>query len=170
MARYNAWQNHQLGASYIDLRQRDETAWFATRAGFWGSIFGTLNHLLWGDYVWMNRFEGKSAPDTALADSASMFDAAEPGEYWEARQAVDRRILRWADGVRRADLSGMHGWLSKAEGREVSVPLANCVVHFFNHQTHHRGQVHTMLTQAGAKVPVTDLVFMPQSGEWLDET
>ncbi len=168
MARYNAWQHHQLALSYIELRQRDKDAWFAPREGFWGSIFGTLNHLLWGDYVWMNRFEGKPEPTATLAESATMFDAQEPGDYWEARQAVDRRILKWAVGVQTADLSGLHSWYSKAEEREVTVPLATCVVHFFNHQTHHRGQVHTMLTQAGAKAPVSDLVFMPETGEWLD--
>ena len=168
LARYNAWQNHQIGESYLELVRRgpgDQGAWEADRGVFWGSIQGTLNHLLWGDYIWMARFEGTGTTDVALADSAALYD--EPGEYWEARCAVDKRILNWAHGMDDAMLGGDLTWYSGAAGRDVTAPLASLVVHFFNHQTHHRGQVHAMLSQAGVSAPVTDLFLMPQDGPWL---
>ena len=168
MARYNAWQNHEIGLCYLEVMRGGGDAWFEDRKAFWGSIFGTLNHLIWGDYIWMARFEGTRGPQAALPGSAALFDADEPGDYWEARQAVDKRILNWAERLKPRDLEGVHNWYSKAEGREVSVPLALCVVHFFNHQAHHRGQVHTMVTQAGHKGWTTDLVFMPEHGDWLN--
>lgn len=166
MARYNAWQNSEIGKCYIETRPSDEQAWFAPRGAFWGSAFATLNHILWGDWVWMNRFEGKPAPDTPLSGSGAVFDENEPGAYWEARQGVDRRILNWAAEVKPRDLEGMHNWYSQAEGREVSVPLGVCVLHMFNHQAHHRGQVHTLLTQAGLRGWTSDLVFMPEDVGW----
>ena len=157
MARYNAWQTGQLldgldGMSEADLR--------ADRGAFFGSILGTLNHLLWGDGMWMARFDGGPAPAGRIADSTGLH----PGlDGWRAaRLSMDGRIIDWATGLQDGDLAGALTWFSGATGREVSKPLAECVTHMFNHQTHHRGQVHAMLTAAGAKAPVSDLVFMPE--------
>lgn len=157
MAHYNAWQNAQLTELLAPMPQAELTR---DRGGFFGSILGTLNHLLWVDLVWMARFAEGEAPEGGIASSPARhatFDA------WRAeRQAADRRFLSWADGVQVVDLEGDLTWYSGAAGREVSRPLAGLVVHMFNHQTHHRGQVHAMLTAAGREAPVSDLFLMPE--------
>jgi uncharacterized damage-inducible protein DinB len=164
MARYNAWQNRQLtealdGVSLEVLR--------ADQGAVFGSILGTLNHVLWGDRVWMHRF----APDRVEAPGCGLQaspDLCATFGVWSAdRFAMDGRIRLWADRLHAVDLTGDMTWVSGALGREVSKPLALCVVHMFNHQTHHRGQTHAMLTAAGAEGPVSDLFAMPQEGPWL---
>jgi len=157
MARYNAWQNKGLRA-IVDAM--DEDALRRDRGAFFGSILGTLNHLLWGDLVWMARFAGGDAPPQAIADSPDM--TATPVEWSTHRFRTDGRISLWADKLASVDLVGDLTWYSEAAKREVTQPMQTCIVHFFNHQTHHRGQVHAMLTAAGAKPGPTDLPFMPE--------
>lgn len=156
MARYNTWQNKGLRSiveamSDADLR-RDHKAYF-------GSVLETLNHLLWGDMVWMARFDGGPGPDLTLGESREMTPT---GPSWAAeRFRLDGRITLWADRLRALDLTGDLTWTSTTTGQQMSKALATCVVHFFNHQTHHRGQIHAMLTASGITPVVTDLVFMP---------
>ena len=162
MARYNAWQNKQLKAAFEALGDKELAK---NRKAFFGSILGTANHLLWGDRLWLSRFAGTPAPDGAIADSEAM---TESGAAWAVeRFRTDGALLHWAERLRAVDLSGPLRWHSGALGREVSKPLSLCAVHLFNHQTHHRGQIHAMLTAAGARAPVSDLVFMPDEGPWL---
>lgn len=157
MARYNAWQNKGL-RTIVDAMDKD--ALRHDRGAFFGSILGTLNHLLWGDLVWMARFAGGDAPPQAIADSPDM--TATPVEWSTYRFRTDGRISLWADKLASVDLVGDLTWYSEAAKREVTQPMQTCIVHFFNHQTHHRGQVHAMLTAAGAKPGPTDLPFMPE--------
>ena len=157
MARYNAWQNKGLRA-IVDAM--DEDSLRRDRGAFFGSILGTLNHLLWGDLVWMARFAGGDAPPQTIADSPDM--TATPVEWSTHRFRTDGRISLWADKLASVDLVGDLTWYSEAAKREVTQPMQTCIVHFFNHQTHHRGQVHAMLTAAGAKPGPTDLPFMPE--------
>ncbi|MEJ2029849.1 MAG: DinB family protein, partial [Maritimibacter sp.] len=86
---------------------------------------------------------------------------------WEAlkalRYAADEKIVDWAGRLAPGDLSGDLNWYSMAMQADVSKPLGLCIAHVFNHQTHHRGQVHAMLTAAGAKPDDTDLAFMDTS-------
>ncbi|MHA7875804.1 DinB family protein [Roseivivax sp.] len=156
MARYNAWQNRQLGAAF---RALGEARLKSAGAGFFGSIFRTANHLLWGDTVWLARFTGSPLPEGGIPESPEFTASLEEQE--RARAALDARLTHWARGLESATLQGDLSWYSGVAGREVSRPMALCVTHFFNHQTHHRGQIHAMLTEAGAKAPVSDLVFMP---------
>jgi uncharacterized damage-inducible protein DinB len=156
MGRYNLWQNRSLVAC-ADALSADERA--RDRGAFWGSIAGTLSHLLWGDSVWMSRFEGSPRPPGTIAASPGF--AADWADYRARRSAMDVHILAWADGLAAADLAGDLVWFSGVLKREVSMPKALQVVHFFNHQTHHRGQVHAMLTAAGRRPEDTDLIFMP---------
>ncbi|MCW9044437.1 MAG: DinB family protein [Pseudopelagicola sp.] len=163
MARYNAWQNTQITTAAETL---DDAALREDRGAFFGSILGTLNHLLWGDLLWMARFDGGAKPDGEIGESVNLCPTL---ATWSAeRFRTDGRIRLWADKVRALDLTGDLRWYSGAQGREVSKPMAQCVVHFFNHQTHHRGQVHAMLTAAGCdRVGDSDLVFMPDEASWL---
>ena len=159
MARYNAWQNRQLKAIF---KERGEAWLRETGQGFFGSIFATANHLLWADMIWMARFTQSPAPKGGIAESIAFTDTLPDWDI--ARFRMDARILDWAENLRSTELFGDLTWYSGAQGREVSRPRALCVAHMFNHQTHHRGQIHAMLTAAGATAPVSDLAFMPEDG------
>lgn len=157
MAAYNVWQNNGLCRV---VQAMDEADVRADRGAFFGSIFGTLNHLLWGDFLWMSRFDGGPAQSPVIADSAAF--AATVGDWVDQRIRTDARIVTWAAGVTASDLSGDLTWFSGSLNAEVAKPTATCITHFFNHQTHHRGQLHAMLTAAGQTPDTTDLVFMPK--------
>lgn len=157
MAAYNVWQNNGLCRV---VQAMDEADVRADRGVFVGSIFGTLNHLLWGDLLWMSRFDGGPAQSPVIADSAAF--TATVGDGAHQRIRTDARIVTWAAGVTASDLSGDLTWFSGSLNAEVAKPTATCITHFFNHQTHHRGQLHAMLTAAGQTPDATDLVFMPK--------
>lgn len=158
MARYNAWQNNQIKAAFQKL---DDAALKKDRKAFFGSLLKTANHLVWGDMLWMSRFDGGVKPDPAVAPGGlEMFDTREDWEI--ARFQTDARILQWAEGVKAVDLSGALTWYSGLSQKELSEPKGLCVMHMFNHQTHHRGQIHAMLTAAGLDAPVSDIPWMPQ--------
>lgn len=159
MARYNAWQNAWLIDAVGSLSAHDLRA---DRGAFFGSVFGTLNHLLWGDQLWMSRFDGGPGPTTGIPHSGQTEKTL---PTWKAaRIRTDGRITNWANTVRPAALRGDLKWYSGSMGRDVTQPTAMCITHFFNHQTHHRGQIHAMLTAAGVKTSDTDLVFMSVEG------
>ena len=157
MARYNEWQNRSLYAAAETISDAERRK---QRGAFFGSIHGTLSHLMWGDQQWMSRF----APDVVQKPSASGKESPDAFPDWEdlkrQRIAMDGTIIAWAD---RLDASSVYGdlyWYSGLAKANVSKPRWFIITHFFNHQTHHRGQVHAMLTQAGAKPEPTDLGFM----------
>jgi uncharacterized damage-inducible protein DinB len=155
MASYNRWQNESLygAADKLTDAQRKEQ-----RGAFFGSIHGTLNHLLWGDQMWMSRFAGTPKPKAAgVSSSSAMYEDWD--ELTRERRAFDQAIAAWADRLDSAWLEGDMTWHSRAIGREMTSPKWLLVTHLFNHQTHHRGQVHCMLTQCGVKPGATDLPF-----------
>lgn len=157
MARYNAWQNNGL-RRMVPAMDHDEV--YQDRGAFFGSIMRTLNHLLWGDTIWISRFDGGPSTDVPPNES---FDMAPTPAVWAAdRFRLDARITLWADSVQAVDLVGDLTWYSGGAGREMSKPMALCVMQLFNHQTHHRGQIHAMLTAAGQNPQDTDLPFMPE--------
>ena len=159
MARYNAWQNNQL---LPVLEKMDEAELRLDRGAFFGSIQGTLNHLLWGDMLWAYRFGALSeAPSGGIEDSSTLWP--DRASWAEARESWDTAILGWAEALEPEDLLGDLTWYSSVMQAEVRKPKALCITHFFNHQTHHRGQVHAMLTAAGQPAPVSDLIFMPEA-------
>ncbi|WP_328591477.1 DinB family protein [Marimonas lutisalis] len=162
MARYNAWQNKQMKAA---LRELGDAACREDRGAFFGSILGTVNHLLWGDGRWMGRFDGGEAQTLAIEKSPGL--TPNLSEWAVARFHMDGRILLWAEKLHAVDLAGDLTWTSGAGEAPHHKPMGLCVVHMFNHQTHHRGQVHAMVTAAGGKGWVTDLPFMSEEGPWL---
>lgn len=155
MAAYNAEMNRRLYAAAARLpdeeRKRD-------RGAFFGSIHGTLAHLLWGDRTWMVRFAGWPKPVQTLRESAML----EPdfATLHAARVEADAGIVAWAAALDEAWLAGEMRWFSNAAQREVSRSHAMLVTHFFNHQTHHRGQAHAMITAAGERTGDTDLFLV----------
>ena len=158
MARYNAWQNCQL---YGFLEAMEPRELSRERGAFFGSILGTLNHLLWGDGLWTARFDGGEAPAAGIEASAALH--VDLAGWQAAREALDRRISGWAGSVKDEALQSDLVYYSGIAGREMRKPMAICVMQLFNHQTHHRGQVHAMLTAAGSQAPVSDLPFMPDA-------
>ena len=156
MARYNRWQNSQLDG-FLEALPAEELS--RDRGAFFGSILRTLSHLCWGDHIWLSRFDGGSPPPVGAGDSVTY--VTDLGGWRALRQTLDARMLVWAEGLTDAALAGDLTWHSGAAGREVTKPLGLLTVHFFNHQTHHRGQVHAMLTATGSKAPVSDLFLMP---------
>lgn len=155
MARYNRWQNENLygvADRLSDLERRRE------RRAFFGSIQQTLSHLLWADRIWMSRFAGTPNPGAGIAQSVTLYPDWE--ELKRERAVFDAKIIEWAERVEpdwlRSDLT----WHSGAIKAEITRPKWLLVTHLFNHQTHHRGQVHCMLTQAGGWPSDTDLPFM----------
>ncbi|SFR51090.1 DinB family protein [Litoreibacter janthinus] len=156
MARYNAWQNRGQMDVMKSLKPADLTR---DRKAFFGSIFGTANHLLWADRLWMSRFDGGFAPRETAAESAQLHDNLQL--YFDDRMRTDAHINRWVAGLSQVSLIGPLTYHSVVADREISKPVAMCVSHFFNHQTHHRGQIHAMMTAAGHTPGDTDLVFLP---------
>ena len=134
MARYNAWQNRQLTEA-LDGQSLEVLT--EDRGAFFGSILGTLNHLLWGDLMWMARFDPSvEAPKVSVKESVDLYPTL--GAWSAARYHVDGKIRHWANTIRAMDLTGDLSWYSGTLGRDMVTPRALCVTHMFNHQTHHR--------------------------------
>ena len=158
MARYNRWQNANLygvADTLSDAERRRE------RGAFFGSIHKTLSHLLWADHTWMSRFSSEvEKPQAGIPESVSLYPD------WDGlkreREAFDATMIAWADTLGDAALAGNLSYFSRSANRDMHVPIWFAVTHMFNHQTHHRGQVHCMLTQAGAKPSITDLPALPE--------
>jgi uncharacterized damage-inducible protein DinB len=149
LARYNRLANERLYEACATL---DDVERKKVRPAFFKSIHGTLNHIMVGDRIWLARFEGGSAPSTDL--DAVLYDSFD--ELRAARAAEDRRIEAFFAEVGDAFLAGGIRYRNN-EGRMFDDPVAMLAVHFFNHQTHHRGQVHDMLSQTAVPPPVLDL-------------
>jgi uncharacterized damage-inducible protein DinB len=161
MARYNAWQNHSL---YTAADGLDAAAREADTGAFWGGIRATLAHLMWADLLWIARFDGGAGPDVGAKEAVDAFGWT---RLMRDRPGLDARIAGWAWTATPEDLAGDITWHSGFLGRDLTRSKALCVVQLFNHQTHHRGQVHAMLTAAGAVPDDTDLQLMPDEvPEW----
>jgi uncharacterized damage-inducible protein DinB len=147
--RYNRLANEQLYEACAALsdeeRRRDLGAFFR-------SVHGTLNHLLLGDTIWMTRFEGGVHPSTHL--DAILFEKF--GALREARRAMDQRIEAFFADPPAGFFERALRYVNNA-GIDSEDPVTVILPHFFNHQTHHRAQVHTLLSQLGRDPPVLDL-------------
>ena len=155
MAAYNAEMNRRLYGAATRLSDAERRQ---PRGAFWGSIHGTLNHLLWGDQQWMSRFDDWPKPDVAIKQSAGLID--DFAALSAAREKADSDISRWATKVDDGWMAEDMVWFSGAAGREIRAPKGLLVTHFFNHQTHHRGQAHALITACGEKTGDTDLFLV----------
>lgn len=152
-AGYNAWANRRLYEAAATL---SEGQYRQDRGAFFKSVHGTLNHLLVGDRVWMHRFTGEGTPPARL-DLILFEDLA---SLRSAREAEDRRIVEWVRGLDEEKLAGLIRYRRVTGPKDlVEQALAPALAHFFNHQTHHRGQAHALLTGLGAKGPELDLLY-----------
>ncbi|HVN34919.1 MAG TPA: DinB family protein [Casimicrobiaceae bacterium] len=154
MARYNRWMNERLYALLSTVsdeeRKRD-------RGAFFGSMHGTLNHLLWGDRMWLGRFIDELCSHPPFG--ANMY--SEFAELAREREMTDGKMLSWAGGVTAEWLDGTLAYVSKVDGRHREMPRAVAALQLFNHGTHHRGQLTTLMKQAGLDPGITDLPWLP---------
>ncbi len=158
LADYNKWQNTSAYAAATSLTEVERKA---DRGAFWGSIEGTLNHILWGDRLWMSRLGG-GVPPKSKSMQETVLEGGEWAELRHARDELDSTISAWAASVEQSHLDSSITYVSAAIGKEFTQNVGLLTIHMFNHQTHHRGQVHAMLTAAGAKPEDTDIPFMPR--------
>ncbi len=151
LARYNAWANARLFNACAEL-PKDELA--RDRQAFFGSVLGTLNHVLVVDRLWLGRLTGVDAGLSRLDEIlfASLF------ELRQAREAEDRKVLGFVQSLTEARLAGDLSYRTRA-GQHIHTPMPYVLGHLFNHQTHHRGQVHHMLIGVPAVSPPLDLVY-----------
>ena len=165
MAAYNTWMNDKVYAAAARLGDGEATR---ERGAFFGSIFGTLGHLVVADTIWLKRFAQLPARHAALRplDAEPMPTRLDAHPYPDLaalaarRRELDAMIEAWAAALGEDELSGVLRY-ANTRGQPFVRPLFVLLMHFFNHQTHHRGQASTLLTQAGEDVGATDLVAMP---------
>lgn len=154
MAVYNTWMT---GKVYEAAGKMNDTERKEDRGAFFRSVHSTLNHILWADRIWMGRFTGRSY--TVKGMGVDLFD--EFSELKDAHLAMCAEIADFTEQVSADWLAGTLEWTSGQDGTARRRPRWLLVTHMFNHQTHHRGQLSTLLTQAGQDIGVTDLPFMP---------
>lgn len=153
-AGYNRWANRRL---YAAVRTLPDSDYRAPRGAFFGSLHGTLNHLVVADRIWLRRFTGEGPVQTKLDEI--LFDDLDALDT--ARAAEDERIIRYVDGLSEAGLAASFSYRTIVQPKDVTQPLAAALAHFFNHQTHHRGQAHGLVSAiaGNAAAPSLDLIL-----------
>jgi uncharacterized damage-inducible protein DinB len=154
MALYNRWMNERLYAVCAEMpdgeRKRD-------RGAFFKSIHGTLNHLLLGDRLWLGRFLDRPY----AVDSLDQELYADFRELRAEREQTDAEILEFSESLDEAGLAREFRFTTIVNPAEHAFAFHHVLLHFFNHQTHHRGQLTTLIKQAGYEPGVTDLMWLP---------
>jgi len=162
MARYNDWMNVRLYEAAAKLSSQEL---LADRNAFFGSIMGTLNHIVVGDTIWLKRFAAHPANHIAL-DPVRQMQAplsldqvlfTDFNSLSHHRRFLDQVIRQWAESLTEQDLEYVLRY-ANTKGVVSNKRFYSLVMHFFNHQTHHRGQASTLLSQAGRDVGITDLL------------
>jgi uncharacterized damage-inducible protein DinB len=154
LAEYNEWMNTRI---YAVCEQIPDAERKAQRNAFFGSIHATLNHLLLADRVWLGRFQ--QSPDSVTRLDTILCDDFD--DLREARVAEDARIDRWVTTLDQDALASALTYTGIVNPTKRTCPLWLAVTHFFNHQTHHRGQITTLLAQLGIDYGATDMVAIP---------
>ncbi|MDJ0732475.1 MAG: DinB family protein [Nostocaceae cyanobacterium] len=149
LARYNTLANRKL---YEAISQLTDAERKFTRPAFFKSIHGTLNHIMLGDRIWMGRFRGKEMPSTGL--DVILYDDFE--KLWEVRVIEDAAIETFMSNLSQSFINSEISYVNN-QGNLYTDPVNLLLTHLFNHQTHHRGQIHDMLTQTKIKPPSLDM-------------
>ncbi len=149
LAEYNKRANQILYAACATLNDTERKQ---TRPAFFNSIHGTLNHILVGDRIWLDRFAGQEVPSTGL--DAILYENFQ--QLWQARTAEDERTAAFTATLTEDRLNQSIRYVNNA-GNVHCDPVALLVAHFFNHQTHHRGQIHNLLSQTSIAPPSLDM-------------
>lgn len=156
LAAYNQWANNRIYDAAAELTDEE----FSRDVGaFFGSMMGTLNHLLVTDRIWMKRFTGEG-------DAPSRLDAILHKAFpvlRTMRENEDRRILDWIEPLDAKALAGRFTYMTATDMRTISQRLPPALDHLFNHQTHHRGQAHMILTILGKPSVQLDLIYFQRT-------
>lgn len=163
-AKYNQWMNNSLYQCCLELGQE---AVEKDQGSFFSSIYTTLNHLLIADLFWLmrccedkNAFELKDETGEKIRITALdqiLYPKIE--QLYEQRQQLDVAILDYVASLTEADMTRLVGYRT-SKGVQMENPLEPILMHWFNHQTHHRGQVTAMLSQQGVDFGLTDLIYI----------
>lgn len=153
-AQYNRWMNERLYAVCAEIpdaeRKRD-------RGAFFESMHGTLNHLLLADKLWLGRFLGEPfSVDSLDQELYGDFDAMRA-----ERERTDAVIIDYVNNLDEAAIDAEFRFTTMVNPAEHAYVLRHVLQQFFNHQTHHRGQLTTLISQAGYEPGVTDLMWVP---------
>lgn len=154
MAAYNTWMTEK---AYYAADQMSDADRKEDRGAFFKSVHSTLNHILFGDRAWMSHFTGKAYEMAPIGtDFFTRYD-----ELKAAHNDMCAEIEAFTEGLTPDWLSGTFAWINRSQGTFMERPRWLLIVHMFNHQTHHRGQLSTLFMQAGIDIGETDLPFMP---------
>lgn len=153
-ARYNRWMNEHLFNLCDGIPDHDRRQ---DRGAFFRSIHGTLNHILLADRLWLGRFLDRPFPVRALDDELYRDYETLKAE----RRATDAEIEAYVGGLSEAVLMAPITFTSVVDAQRRTFRLHDCLLHFFLHQVHHRGQITTLISQLGVDIGVTDLIGMP---------
>ena len=156
MAGYNQWMNEKLYKVCSQLTDEERKR---ERGAFFNSIHGTLNHIILGDKIWMGRF--RNIPFKVASLDEELFSDFE--ELHGERVVMDREITAWTGELTDNDLETTLEYTSFVNPARRCYPMWIAVTHFFNHQTHHRGQLTTLLSQCNVDYGVTDLIWLPEA-------
>jgi uncharacterized damage-inducible protein DinB len=156
LAAYNAWANRRL---YEEVGKLDDDTYRRDLGAFFGSLHGTLNHLLAADRIWLKRFTGAGDAPTSL-DAVLFADFA---GLAAARREEDARLVAFIEGLTEETIAADVTYSPLTNPTIVTHPLDAALAHLFNHQTHHRGQCHAMLTMVGGPSLTLDLIFFTRT-------
>ncbi len=151
LARYNRWANGVLYSAAADL---PESEYFKDKGAYFGGLHATLTHLVVTDRIWMKRLSGEGETYTDL--KARPFDTFQA--LAAAREAEDAWIIAWVDSLNDGHFAETFEYRNMA-GDPFKSPLDLVLGHFFNHQTHHRGQAHALLSALGHDAPSMDIIY-----------
>jgi len=151
-AAYNGWANRKL---YTAAAELSDDEWVHDCGVFFKSMMGTLNHILVADMLWMSRFTGEGDVPARLDEAPH----PEFGPLLAARRATDDRIIDFCDTISEDQLTGEFTYTPVTDPTPVTMPLGPALAHIFNHQTHHRGHAHAVLTQLTGEAPSLDLIY-----------
>jgi uncharacterized damage-inducible protein DinB len=157
-AAYNRWANERV---YAEAAALTEDAFVRDMGAAFKSLMGTLNHLLVTDRIWMKRFTGTGDAPSSLD---TILHRALP-DLTAARIDEDARIINWIADSSEATFAGRFSYLTVTDMRTISQRLAPALSHLFNHQTHHRGQAHAILTALGRPSVALDLIYFQRTEE-----
>lgn len=153
MAQYNQWMNQRLYKLCATIPEEERKK---ERGAFFKSIHGTLDHLLYGDKAWLSRFVNQPFSGNIKELLYTNFE-----ELRQEREKTDQQIIEWTQQLSSEWLAAPFEFYSRAYQKNRTLPAWTLVVHLFNHQTHHRGQLTTLLNQLGYDYGITDLPWMP---------
>lgn len=162
-AGYNRWANRLL---YAEVSKLGDEAFETETGAFFRTLKGTLNHILVADRIWLNRFTGEGPLPTRL-DEILFEDFA---SLLEAREAEDARIVEWTNGLSNEAVAAKFTYTPVSIPEPFTQQLSSSISHFFNHQTHHRGQAHMIITTLGGPSISLDMVYFLRSDDgakWL---